>query len=173
MKHPRAISKEKGLSTYFTGKPCKQGHIAERRTVNGQCCECNKIACVQYYQKNTQYFREHKAKWSAKNKQYTKNYTKMRLFMYPEKNRFYVGLRNQRQKRATPAWLSESQIGEMKNLYLHARDCEIVTGEKYHVDHIVPIKGRNVCGLHVPWNLQILPSDVNLSKGNNMPRKGN
>lgn len=170
MKHLRATAKEQGLSTYFTGKPCKHGHIANRRTVNGQCCECNRLSCLDHYRKNTEYFRQHKKEWSAKNKEYTRNYTKMRLALYPEKNRFYVGMRNQRQKQATPPWLTQQQIEQVRSIYFHARDCEIVSGEKYHVDHIVPIKGDNVCGLHVPWNLQVLPSDVNLSKANYMPK---
>lgn len=73
--------------------------------------------------------------------------------------------RRERTKRATPTWLSQEQKDQVTGLYLLARDCTIVTGESYHVDHIVPLKGKNVCGLHVPWNLQVLPSDVNQRKG--------
>jgi 5-methylcytosine-specific restriction endonuclease McrA len=74
--------------------------------------------------------------------------------------------RKDRIKNATPVWLNQTQIKEIEHYHWLARDLEIVSGEKYHVDHIVPIKGKLVCGLHVPWNLQILPSDINLSKGN-------
>lgn len=67
---------------------------------------------------------------------------------------------------ATPNWLTEDQDKQIKDLYWLAKDLKAVTGEDYHVDHIVPLKGENVSGLHVPWNLQILPSDLNLAKGN-------
>lgn len=62
--------------------------------------------------------------------------------------------------------LSKIHKEEIKNFYWLAKDLELVSGQKYHVDHIVPLQGDNVCGLHVPWNLQVLPADINLSKGN-------
>jgi len=77
-------------------------------------------------------------------------------------------LRARRVKEAQPSWLSPEQIQEMTNLYWLAQDLKTVTGMMYHVDHIVPLKGHNVCGLHVPWNLQVLPADVNMRKSNKM-----
>ena len=73
-----------------------------------------------------------------------------------------------RKLKAFPKWLSEEQLNQIKQFYELAKECEILTGDKYHVDHIVPLKGKNVCGLHVPWNLQVLPADVNLKKGNRL-----
>lgn len=67
---------------------------------------------------------------------------------------------------ATPKWLTESQLEEIQSKYSHAKECEMLSGDKYHVDHIIPLRGKLVCGLHVPWNLQILPADINISKSN-------
>jgi len=74
--------------------------------------------------------------------------------------------RRSRKLNATPEWLTSSQLKEMEDFYWLAKDLEAVSGQKYHVDHIVPLRGKRVCGLHVPWNLQVLPSDINLSKSN-------
>jgi hypothetical protein len=71
-----------------------------------------------------------------------------------------------RKQKAIPQWLNEVQLKEVESFYLLAKECEMLTGDKYHVDHIVPLKGKNVCGLHVPWNLQVLPAEINLSKNN-------
>jgi hypothetical protein len=60
---------------------------------------------------------------------------------------------------ATPPWLSLHQRREIKSIYRSA-------GPDDHVDHIVPLKNALVCGLHAPWNLQVLPAAVNMSKSN-------
>lgn len=69
---------------------------------------------------------------------------------------------------AQPAWLDKDQKSLISAIYWLAKDLEVITGERYHVDHIIPLKGKTVCGLHVPWNLQVLPSDINLAKNNRL-----
>lgn len=68
--------------------------------------------------------------------------------------------------RATPSWLTDEDFDNIQEFYEISRMFKIYTGQEYHVDHIVPLQGKTVCGLHVPWNLQILPAKENLSKHN-------
>lgn len=67
---------------------------------------------------------------------------------------------------AIPPWLSKEDKENIKSIYSLCSKLTESTGTPHHVDHIVPLKGRNVCGLHVPWNLQVISAEENLSKGN-------
>jgi hypothetical protein len=71
----------------------------------------------------------------------------------------------------TPPWLTEKHFEQIENFYTHAKIVEDFTGEKQHVDHIEPLRGKDRCGLHVPWNLQILPALENMKKGNRNAEK--
>lgn len=68
--------------------------------------------------------------------------------------------------KATPSWLTDYDWEMIKWTYDCAKIAEEHYGKSYHVDHIVPLQGKNVCGLHVPWNLQVIPAKQNLTKGN-------
>jgi hypothetical protein len=66
----------------------------------------------------------------------------------------------------SPRWIKDVFVEEIKVIYRRAKLIKKFTGEVWHVDHIVPMKGKKVSGLHVPWNLQLLPAKENISKGN-------
>ena len=71
--------------------------------------------------------------------------------------------RNATKKKAYPKWANQFFISEIYGLAaLRTR----VTGIKWHVDHIVPLKNSLVCGLHCESNLQVIPARYNMSKGN-------
>jgi hypothetical protein len=65
--------------------------------------------------------------------------------------------RRARQRQATPAWADR---GKLVSIYLRARELGLT------VDHIVPLKGKNVSGLHVPYNLRTISLAANVAKGN-------
>lgn len=63
---------------------------------------------------------------------------------------------------ATPPWANQEEI---KNIYIEAGRIR-ASGINVHVDHIIPLKGKIVCGLHVPSNLQIITAKDNYAKRN-------
>lgn len=67
--------------------------------------------------------------------------------------------------KAWPDWCAEHP--DFKKIYDEARTRR-KSGEDVHVDHIVPIMSNIVCGLHVPWNLRVIPAKSNMSKSNDM-----
>jgi len=70
------------------------------------------------------------------------------------------------QMQAMPQWLSPIHRAQIQEEYDVAKAVTVQTGIEHHVDHIVPLQGKTVCGLHVPWNLQVITARENLSKKN-------
>jgi len=103
---------------------------------------------------------------------YTRN-AKARSLRHKEwsaKNRdrisYYASARRAAVIKRTPPWVSEEQLLEILRFFTKARVLSEKTGIEHHVDHIVPLRGRKVSGLNVPWNLQVLPAIENLKKTN-------
>ena len=86
----------------------------------------------------------------------------------PDKVRALSSLRRARQRGATPKWLDQAHLSEIKNYYKIAVSREISENQKFHVDHIVPLSGKNVSGLHVPWNLRVISKSENMKKYNKL-----
>ena len=69
-------------------------------------------------------------------------------------------------RKATPPWLTDSDKEITRAFYTERNRLNVETGIKHQVDHIIPLTHPLVCGLHVPWNLQILTAKENISKSN-------
>lgn len=145
----RQEAKKSGLKFYFTGKPCKHGHISERITSNGKCYCCSKSQASDWKKSNRDRLNKYLMDWYDSDP--TRRATKYR------NDRKGTSTRRAKKLLATPYW-SESE--RIKEVYKKAAKFGL------HVDHIVPLKSSKVCGLHVWHNLQLLAPDLNQSKSN-------
>lgn len=184
----RADAKAQGAAYYFTGEPCKHGHIAPRKT-KGACVECLKLEWQRGNETRAEYFRAYnkseagqkakrdyydrnrdeviaraQARDTAKVTEYKTAYKQRNPDLYKE----LVSMRRRRFRQATPKWLSDEQKMEIRLKYRLAIELSRRTGVRHAVDHVVPLQGDNVCGLHVPWNLEVITQDENLKKSNKL-----
>jgi len=74
--------------------------------------------------------------------------------------------RNNSKLKRTPKWLTKEHFNEIEQFYILSYELRWLSEEPLQVDHIIPLQGKNVSGLHVPWNLQILGQTDNCSKHN-------
>lgn len=79
---------------------------------------------------------------------------------------FNQAMRHARKLKATPKWLSDEHRYLIKAIHIKCKALSNATNVQHHVDHIVPLQGKLVCGLNVPWNLQILTATDNCKKSN-------
>lgn len=107
---------------------------------------------------------EEKHRASPKRKEYVQQWTKENAGRVNAKTKRY----RTKKRGALPKWVTEQQIKEIDALYTEAARLTKLTGVSFHIDHILPLQGKDVSGLHVLDNLQILPYYENLSKGNRL-----
>ena len=186
MDHPKTRKEAVALGAkfYFTGEPCVRGHVALRKA-KGSCLECIKedwavdnerrkgkpkteaaiAAGRRYYEKNREAVIARAAARPVEEKRRLQA-------QYKDRNvdvvRADTSVRKRRHREATPKWLTKEERLQMRSLYVQARKMTVLTRERYVVDHIVPLRGEEVCGLHVPWNLRVITQDENLKKSNKL-----
>ena len=104
----------------------------------------------------------YKAKWKDENKERNSEINSVWKKSNPERVRAASNKRNAIQRQATPVWANQFFISEAYDL---AKLRTKATGIKWSVDHIIPLSGDVVCGLHVENNLQVIPLSENCRKG--------
>lgn len=146
--------------------------------------ERNKDAVKNYnqewYQKNKDRLREIRREWHNNNPEKRKEYTDRwyenggrnvkRAYRQANKHRVraYSNRRRAAETNSIPVWLTDDHLDAIFDIYEEAERLTDETGIEYEVDHIVPLQGKTVCGLHVPWNLRAIPRADNRSKGNKL-----
>ena len=130
--------------------------------------ELIKIKQRQIYQNNKEKRLEYARKRYIENKDTIKNKVKEYTKKNPHRTNAIKAKYRASKYNATPKWLTKQHLEEIAIFYKKAKKLSNDTGILYQVDHIVPLQGANVCGLHVPWNLQILTKSENISKFNKL-----
>lgn len=190
----RSSALEAGELRYFTGKPCKHGHIAQRFTGNATCVECHRLLHYDKHEENKERNRLHCAKnrereriraaqWYANNRERANAAKKAKYWENAEESRrdgreryannptpskASARRRKVNKKMRTPIWhgeLDEFAFAEALSL---AADRLETTGIEWHVDHMIPLLAKEASGLHVMDNLQVIPAAMNMEKHNYM-----
>lgn len=137
-----------------------------KRDINNFVCKSckKKISDKRCYERNKHKQKELKRIWREKNREEINR--KAREW---RKNNPLGAINNLAKRRsaklnATPVWANDFYI---KEIYRLALDRTKLTGIKWEVDHIIPLKNELVCGLHVEFNLQVITRRANRKKGNN------
>lgn len=164
--------------------------------LNNKCKDCQYIIRHTFYVKNTEKVKQkvqnyrdnnkHKIKeLSKKYRENNREILKQKKLIDYEKNKEVRRLeklesmrktlpkvlaRNKKRQleltKRTPKWLTKEDFKCIELLYVYANKMRNKYDMEFHVDHIIPLNGKLVSGLHVPWNLRVIPQKDNLSKGN-------
>jgi hypothetical protein len=173
------------IGAFDKNRKAADGHQAQCKACRKKHAKANKEH-IAAYQK--EYNKSNKARLAAYRKEYKKvnkekalaydkeryqnNKERMRAQMYeykkanPDK---FIALKAKRRAaklQRTPKWLTKEDYAQINFYYAEAKRLEKENGAKYHVDHIIPMQGDLVSGLHVPSNLQVITAEENLAKGN-------
>lgn len=164
----------KPLSEFYKKSRNKDG-------LSAHCKDCQKVWNKSYYSDNKDAERKRHSEWVENNKSHIRQWgfsyrsdkkekiaeaSKKWRKENPDLVSYHSSKSRATKKNATPSWLSVEQLQDIKSMYSTAKKFEKLFNTKYHVDHIVPLRGKDVCGLHVPWNLQILEANLNVQKSN-------
>lgn len=162
MKSCYKCNKTKGLEEFYPHLGMRDGRL-------NQCKLCSKKSSREDY-RNTpiEKRRAQRDAWRLSNKDKVKQAAVRYLNKHRGQCNAQTAKRRAFKKSATPKWLNKAHLREMRQFYIEAKELGWLSSERLEVDHIIPLVNEQVCGLHVPWNLQILPKGENVRKGNKL-----
>ena len=174
---------EKSCTKCGEVKPLEKFKV-DSRTKSGrasQCKECHNA----YYRKNyvenpdkeiarkKKHYEDNRDRYLAlKKKHYAENRDEIAARKkkyredYPEKNAAKAAKYNAAKLRRIPSWSNEADLKAIKKIYARCRRINKLTGVEHQVDHVIPLQGKNISGLHHSTNLAIIPAALNGSKYN-------
>ena len=163
----RKEAQMQGLSHYHTGVPCVSGHTALRRVNDRVCIECDKntkaarrASAANDQVKSTRrasYKKHQEAALAAKKVYRATNKGKINAL---------CAARKKVVKQRTPAWLTSFDKLKIRCMYQLAAMYTRENEEAWHVDHVIPLQGQQISGLHVPSNLRVIRGLENIKKKN-------
>jgi len=183
----RKEAKEQGYNRYYTGKPCKYGHVSERDVFTASCMECrrgweqtyrdtnkdtetykirNKENAKRYYRNNKEEQLANRREYYIANRNRIEAYRRQYYIDNRDKCIDAINKRYAAKMQRMPIWADRLEIAK---IYRECRRITKETGVVHHVDHYYPLQGETVCGLHVHFNLQIITKEENLQKLNKHP----
>lgn len=155
MKTCTKCKSEKPLSEFYKR--------SDRDTYHSWCKQCKHQSSKSWNERNKEKHSELNRKWYEENKEHHLSNSKQ---WYESNKHRKLETTTAREKRcvlATPTWADRELI---KELYALAKKLTEQTGIPHEVDHVVPLQGKNVSGLHVENNLQVISAEENRRKSN-------
>jgi len=149
----------KEFSLFVKNKACKDG-------LENRCKACA-VKNVNAWQKNNvERKNTNNRKWRENNPEKS-NVSSSNWRKNNKGHRNFLTRKYQASKlKRTPSWLTKEEHQQMICLYQVAAMYSRESNQEWHVDHVVPLQGKDVSGLHVPWNLKVIPAIENLRKSN-------
>lgn len=133
-----------------------------RRNSYEKNIESERAKALSYYRNNREHCITRHAEYKLATSEQQKEYRRLTRAQIRARVVKYRAALEER----TPMWLTETDFKVIEALYIEREKVQAETGIDHHVDHIIPLRGETVSGLHVPANLRIIPAVENLAKGN-------